>query len=202
MTAKDFFMTELPPLIAEWKARLGERVPKASYDVEFEIEGEGMFTVVVKNGDATVRRGGSATPLASMTFAKATWNDALENVIRPRLKQLAGLDLTAAEAHAQRELHRYTGGRTPVAPEKAIAAIAKTPLRVVLDLEPKGDHKYELRTAGAEEDDPTLTVGVREDDLRALLAGELNPQQAMQQGKIRIKGAMSDGMALISRLFV
>jgi hypothetical protein len=55
VSAQDFFLQELPGHIAEMKRVLGERVPKVSYDIEFDIEGEGMYSVVVQAGDATVR---------------------------------------------------------------------------------------------------------------------------------------------------
>jgi hypothetical protein len=202
VSAKDFFLTELPPLIAQWKEQLGPAAPKASFDVELEVEGEGMFSVVTKNGDATVRRGGVASPIVSLSFAQKTWDDALVRIIRPRLKQLAALDVKTLEAHGNAEMAKQFGGRKPVALEQALAAVKALPLRVVLAIEPAGGHKFEARFAGAEEDDPTITVQVAESDLEAIFSGALPPPQAFQQGKLKLKGAVSVAMALLARIFV
>lgn len=205
MSAKDFFLTELPPIIADMKKALGDRVPKISYDVEFEIDGEGMYSVQVKSGEATVRRGGAANPIVAMQFAKQTWEEALTKIVRPRLKQLATLDPTKAESEAQKEMARQLGGRKPVAPEKALAAVQALPLRVVLDVTgatAAGGHKFEVRLAGAEEDDPTVTVSISEADLDAVLKGAVTAQDAFKTGKLKMKGGVTTAMALLSRLFV
>ncbi len=201
MSAKDFFLTELPTIIADMKKALGDRVPKISYDVEFEIEGEGMYSVQVKAGDATVRRGGAASPIAALQFAKPTWDEALEKIVRPRLKQAATLDLAKAESEAQKELLRQLGGRKPAAPEVMLKAVQSLPMRVVLTVD-GSSHKFELRLAGAEEDDPTVTVSVSEPDLEAVISGKVTAQDAFKQGKIKMKGSVTTAMALLSRLFV
>ena len=201
MSAKEFFLTELPPIIADMKKALGDRVPKVSYDVEFEIDGEGMYAVVVKAGDAQVRRGGAPNPIAALSFAKETWDEALAKIVRPRLKQMATLDPLKAEGEAQRELARQLGGRKPVAPEKALEAVKSLPLRVVLDVT-GSKHKFELRLAGAEEDDPTVTVSISEADLDAVVNAKITAQDAFKQGKLKMKGAVTTAMALLSRLFV
>lgn len=202
MSAKEFFMTELPPLLQQWKDTLGAAAPKATFDVEFEVEGEGMFSIVTKNGDATVRRGGTAAPIVAIMFAKKTWEDALERVIRPRLKELAATDVAALQARGQAEMAKQLGGRKPVALDKALAAAKSLPLRVALEISPAGGHKLELRLAGAEEDDPTVTVQVAESDLEAIFAGTLPPPQAFKEGKIKMKGSVSTAMALLARVFV
>lgn len=201
MSAKEFFLTELPPIIADMKKAMGDRVPKISYDIEFEIDGEGMYSVQVKAGDATVRRGGAADPLVAMSFAKQTWEEALSKIVRPRLKQLASLDPAKAEGEAQKELARQLGGRKPVAPEKALEAVKALPLRVVLEVQ-GSSHKFEVRIAGAEEDDPTVNVSIAEADLEAVLNAKITAQEAFKTGKLKMKGGVTTAMALLSRLFV
>lgn len=201
--AKEFFLSELPPLIAEAKAKLGDKLPKLSYELEFEIDGEGMYSVLVKNGDAVVRRGGAANPLVAVVLAPVTFDQGLVQLVRPRLKQLAGLDLDKAQADADRELAKQLGGRKPVAPEAALAAVKALPLRVVVEVTgATAEHKLELRTAGAEEDDPTVTVTVSEADVEAMAAGQVAVQEAFKQGRLKMKGAVTTVMALLSRLFV
>jgi len=195
-------MTELPPLLQQWKEKLGARAPQSTFDVEFEVEGDGMFSIVTKNGDATVRRGGVATPIVALSFAKKTWDDALERVIRPRLKHLATLDVSVLQAQGDAEMAKQFAGRKPVPLDKAIAAVKGLPLRMVLEISPAGGHKFEARLAGAEEDDPTVTVQVSENDLEAIFAGTLPPPQAFKEGKIKLKGSVSTAMALLARLFV
>ncbi len=202
MSAKDFFLTELPPLLAEWKEKLGARAPKVSFDVEFDVEGEGMFTVATKDGTASVRRGGAANPIVSMRFAKKTWDESLERIIRPRFKLLHETDAATLEAKGAAEMKKQLGGRTPVTPEQMLAAIKALPLRVTLDVQPANGQRFELATAGAEEDDPTVTVTAAEADIQAMFSGELPPPVAFQQGKVKMKGAVPTAMALISRLFV
>ena len=207
MSAKDFFLTELPPLIAEIKGKIGDRLPKMSYDIEFEIEGEGMYSVVVKNGEASVRRGGVAQPLLSLQFAKATFDEALREVIRPRLSELASIDIGRAEAAAQKGMASLLQGRAPVALAEMLKHLKAMPLRLRLEVEPlEGKpteaHRFELRTAGAEDDDPTIVLQLKREDLDALLSGKLAVQDAFKQQKLRVTGAVSSGMALLSRLFV
>jgi hypothetical protein len=200
MSAKDFFLTELPPHLAMIEKTLGDRVPKVSYDVELEIEGDGMYSIAVKAGHATTRRGGVADPLVAMKFAKATWDDSLAKIIRPRIEKLAKMDPMAAESEATRELEKQLGGRKPAAPETMLAAIKALPLRVELQITGTA-HQFELRTAGAEEDDPTVTITVSEADLDAMIKGSVNVQEAFKQGKLKAKGAVTTVMALVSRLF-
>jgi hypothetical protein len=206
MSAKDFFLTELPPIIAEIKQAMGDRIPKISYDVEFEIDGEGMYSVQVKNGEATVRRGGAASPIVAMRFAKHTWEEALTKIIRPRLKYLASLDPKKAESEAFQEMQRQLAGRKPVPPHKALEAIASLPLRVVLEITAAGGagtpHEFECKLAGAEEDDPTVTVSIAERDMDDVLCAKLTAQEAFKTGKLKMKGSVTTAMALLSRLFV
>ncbi len=201
MSAKEFFLEELPVHIAEMKRVLGDRVPKIDYDVEFEIDGEGMYAVVVKGGDASVRRGGAPDPLVAMRFAKATWDEALTRVIRPRMKKLAGVDPSAAEAFATKELARQLGGRKPAPPEQVAAAIKALPLRLLLEV-PGTSHRFELQLAGAEEDDPTVTLTVAEPDIDGILSGSVSVQDAFKDGKLKLKGAVTTTMALLSRVFL
>ncbi len=121
--------------------------------------------------------------------------------MRPRLKQAANLDLAKAESEAQKELLRQLGGRKPAAPEAMLKAVQSLPMRVVLNVD-GSDHKFELRLAGAEEDDPTVTVSLSEPDLEAVIGGKVTAQDAFKQGKIKMKGAVTTAMALLSRLFV
>lgn len=201
MSVKDFFLTELPTIIADMKKALGDRAPKISYDVEFEIEGEGMYSVQVKAGDAVVRRGGAASPIAALQFAKPTWDEALEKIVRPRLAQAANSDLAKAQGEAQKEMLRQLGGRKPAAADVMLKAVQSLPMRVVLNVE-GSEHKFELRLAGAEEDDPTVTVTLAQADLEAVVGGKITAQDAFKQGKIKMKGSVTTAMALLSRLFV
>jgi putative sterol carrier protein len=191
MSAKDFFLTELPKHLETIEKTFGAKIPKVDYDVEFEIDGEGMYSIAVKNGHATTRRGGAADPLFALKFAKQTWEESLDKIVRPRLSKLD---------EAEKEIAKQLGGRKPVAPETILAAVKALPLRVELQVSGTS-HSFELRTAGAEEDDPTITVSVAESDLDAMIAGTVSVQDAFKQGKLKAKGAVTTAMALLSRVF-
>jgi putative sterol carrier protein len=196
MTAKAFFLDELPAIIAEIERAVGDKAPKVNADLEFDVDGEGMYSVSIKNGKASVRRGGAAEPVVAMKFAKATWDEALAKIVRPQLAAFQKGGSSAAEAEAKKHL----GGRSPVSPEQALAAVKALPLRVLLEVSGTA-HKFELALAGAEEDDPTVTVSASEPDIEAVLSGALSPQEAFKTGKIKAKGAVATVMALMSRLF-
>ena len=201
-SAKEFFANEAPQMLAAVKQKLGNKAPKVSCDIEIEVEGEGMFSIAIKNGDATVRRGGAANPVLALKLAPVTFADGLSKLVKPRSEHFVKIDLDKAEAVAQAEMKKQLAGRTPVAPEKALQVAQQLPMRIVLELQPRGDHRCEALIGGAEEDDPTVTVMAAQVDVDAIFAGQLNPVEAFKTGKIKMSGQVSTGMALLSRLFV
>lgn len=202
VSSKEFFATEAPKMIAAAKEKLGSKAPKVTCDIEFEITGEGMYTLSIKNGDAAIRRGGAASPLVALKLSPLSFSEGLQKLVFPRYQQFLGLDLAQAESFAAAEMQKQFQGRKPVAPEKAIAEAQKLPMRVVVEVQPKGAYHLELAVAGAEDDDPTVTITVSQPDAEALITGQLSPVEAFKTGRIKMAGQVSTGMALLSRLFI
>jgi len=200
MSAKDFFLHELPQAIEQ--AKKLHSLPRVTFNVEFAIEDEGVFALVVMDGEMKVRRGGVANPLVAMQFTKETWDEILDKMLRPQLLRWLNLSpdniSQATENEFKHHLHHYR----PVAWDQAIAAIKTLPLRLTAEMIPSSNSKFELRLGGADEDDSTVVVQITASDYEPILRGQLPLRQAFSEGKIKLKGSTSALMALLSRLFV
>lgn len=207
LSAKEFFATEAPKMIAAVKEKLGSRAPKVTCDVEFDIAGEGMFTLAIKGGEATIRRGGAANPALSLKLSALSFREGLNRMVLPRYRQFLTLDIAQAETFLFAELAKNMPGKKPVTPEKALQEIQKLPMRLVLNVTPpfangNGDYVCECAIGGAEEDDPEVVLQVAEADALLLLSGGLDPKQAFAAGRAKVTGQVATAMALISRLLV
>lgn len=203
LTAKELFLTELPRLIADIQAKNAPAAADFSKahlsqihcDVECQVEGQGMYTLSIKGDQAPqVRRGGAANPLLTLTLSTQAWQHS-QRVIGKVMQALYRL-LSSQGGAAVSMMNRTLRPAGDI-----IAALASAPLLLRFEIL-SGDFAAlsTLAIAGAEEGSPSVTLTLQEEDFLALLEGRLSPQAAAQEKRLKISGAMTTGMSLLSKL--
>lgn len=182
----DYFEKWLPSQLAALRPVLQTNAPDLKFATAFKAEGEsgGEWTLLVKQGEIGVSPG--LDPEAAVTIILSSRD--MKDVISGKKALMPGMD---------RRKTAEAGGE--IKPEKMIKQMTKTieglkGINGMIEFEVVGQAEAGFKARinfGPLLPEPTVSISISEEDMKAMQRGELNPQAAFMGGKVKISGDFS-----------
>ncbi|MFO8055764.1 MAG: SCP2 sterol-binding domain-containing protein [bacterium] len=180
----EYFESWLPGQLSGIRDVLKQKAPELHLKVGFRAEGEegGDWSMIIKNGELSFQKGLSDDCMVIFILSDRDFQDVISG--KRQMMPMGG---------------QAKKGGEEIQPERLAKRLKKTAesvkeIKGMIEFAVKGEEEPDFSARinfGPLLDKPTVKIGLSEADMKAMQKGELNPQTAFMQGKMKIEGDFS-----------
>lgn len=194
ITPERFFMEWLPSYIEGSKEKIEETLAGFTESVAVKVTGEGggEWTVKVKDGKPEFVTGLDSEAFVTFTLSKQNFIDSITGQLDDIMVMPQGFSMPEGDQSAEKIKEK---ARNTIGALKTLNGV----IRVAAD-DPGSPLEVDIKFAGEMRDNPDCIIKVKQEDVKAMGSGELDPQMAFMTGRVKIEGDSSLLMQLTALL--